>query len=64
MAHTNWSEESLRLAEESLADDCIGTWRDKIAAALDAAIDQRRAEEYKLMNERLLQKINELEGHS
>ena len=58
---SNWSEEALLKAETAMNKE-MGTWHQKIAAAIDAAIEQRRQEEYKVMNERLQQKIQELEG--
>jgi CO dehydrogenase nickel-insertion accessory protein CooC1 len=59
---TNWSPESLRLAEKAL-HLAEGTWYEKIACALNAAIEQNKKEEQEAMNKRLHLKIQELECH-
>lgn len=64
MADNKWSEAALRAAEAELADHANGTWHEMISKALDAAIEQRRREDQELMNKRLKEKINELEGHA
>lgn len=62
MTHRRWSEESLRKAEFQLMDHCNGTWREKIAAALNEAIAQAEREEREERRARLMEKIRELRG--
>jgi len=58
----DWSQEALDKASLAIAKT-EGSWSQKIAAGIDAAIEQRRQEDYKVMNQRLLEKIAELEGN-
>lgn len=58
---TEWSEECLSKAELAMAV-VPGTWREKIAAALDAAVEQREADERELRRQRAEEKMKELEG--
>lgn len=60
---TKWSEEALWQAELQLAKH-PGTWRDKIAKAIDAAIAQREREEAEERTKRFDEKIKELKGLS
>lgn len=62
MIQRRWSEESLHKAELQLMDHCNGTWREKIAAALNEAISQAEREERATRRDRLLEKIRELRG--
>lgn len=58
---TEWSEEGIHKAELALSV-MQGTGHEKIRSALDAAIVQRTKEEIEARNERLRDKIVELEG--
>lgn len=64
MTYRQWSEEALRKAEFQLMDHCNGTWREKIAAALNEAIAQAEKEEREVRRSRLVEKIRELRGRS
>ena len=64
MSYRKWSEEAIRKAEFQLMTCQIGTWQEKIAAALNEAIAQAEREEREERRERLLAKIRELRGPS
>lgn len=61
MMFRRWSKEAIRKAEFQLMECQVGTWQEKIAAALNEAIAQAEYEENKERRERLAKKLSELE---
>ena len=61
MIKIDWDDEALEAAYRVLCNDDAPVSKVKIKYALDAALDVHNKKTRKVMNDRLIEKINELE---